>query len=258
MADAVWDPGKYLDFADHRSRPFFELVARIGAEKPRHVLDLGCGPGNLTATLAQRWPDAEIDAVDSSPDMVAAATARGVPARLGNVRDWRPDADTGVVVCNAVLQWVPEHPALMANWVRALPPDAWFAMQVPGNFSFPSHTIIRELADEPHWQNRIPADALRDKLAVLEPIEYAEILSVGDNVVDVWDTTYVQRLTGPDPVLEWVTGTALRPIRTALDDADWQEFRAELAPRLRALYPARADGTTWFPFRRIFAVASAR
>jgi trans-aconitate 2-methyltransferase len=258
MSASRWDPSKYLDFAEHRSRPFFELVGRIGAEKPRHVLDLGCGPGNLTGALAQRWPDAVLDAVDSSPEMVAAARARGVPARLLDVRDWRPGADTDVVVCNAVLQWVPQHPELLASWVRALPPAAWLAMQVPGNFGFASHVIIRDLADEPHWQHRMPADPLRDQPAVLTPTEYAEILSVGDTAVDVWETTYVQRLAGPDPVLEWVTGTALRPIRTALDDADWAEFRAELAPRLRAEYPPRPDGATWFPFRRIFAVASTR
>ncbi|GAA5072553.1 trans-aconitate 2-methyltransferase [Nocardia iowensis] len=252
----MWDPKKYLDFADHRARPFFELIARIDAEKPRRVVDLGCGPGNLTGVLADRWPGAHLDALDSSPEMVQEAKQRGIAARVLDVHDWQPDPETDVVVCNAVLQWVPDHLALLAEWLPALPAGAWFAMQVPGNFDAPSHREIRALATEPRWRSELAEIALRSADAVPTPAEYATVLAVDDIAVDVWETTYLQRLSGPDPVLEWVTGTALRPIRAALDDEDWREFRTELAPRLRVAYPARSDGTTWFPFRRIFAVAN--
>lgn len=250
----MWDPGKYLMFDDHRGRPFDELVARIRVDAPRRVADLGCGPGNLTETLAKRWPAATIEAFDSSPEMVAAARERGLLASVADVVDWHPAPDTDVAVSNAVLQWVPEHPALLRRWVDELPTGAWLAMQVPGNFSAPSHAIVRELAGSARWRSRLDG-VLRPEDAVLDPADYATLLADAGCAVDAWETTYVQRLTGPDAILEWITGTALRPVKAALPEAGWQDFRAELAPRLRAVYPPRADGTTWFPFRRVFAVA---
>lgn len=251
----TWDPALYLDFDDHRSRPFHDLIARVGARTPRHVVDAGCGPGHLTAVLAQRWPGARVSAFDSSPEMVAAARARGIAAEQADLAGWTPPADADVVVTNAVLQWVPEHVALLPRWLAALPSGAWFAMQVPGNFGAPSHVLVRELLHEPRWRGSV---ALRDEDAVPEPGVYAELLAGAGAAVDVWETTYHQRLTGPDPVLEWISGTALRPVRDALAPPDYTRFRAELAPRLRTAYPAGPDGSTWFPFRRIFAVAQVR
>lgn len=252
----MWDPTKYLAFDDHRSRPFFDLVARISVEAPRRVVDLGCGPGHLTSALGQRWPSAVLEASDSSPEMVAAARERGIDATVLDVRDWQPAEDTDVVVSNAVLQWVSGHDELLARWVKQLPHGAWLAFQVPGNFDAPSHVRTRELAASPAWRDQLASVVLREDDAVLDPAGYATLLSdCAGCVVDAWETTYLQRLTGEDPVLEWITGTALRPIRNALSDEDWQRFREELAPRLRSDYPQRADGTTWFPFRRVFAVA---
>ena len=251
----MWDPQKYLAFDDHRSRPFFDLISRISVEAPRRVVDLGCGPGHLTLALARRWPAAALEASDSSPEMVSAARERGIDATVLDVREWRPAADTDVVVTNAVLQWVPGHDELLARWVEQLPSGAWLALQVPGNFDAPSHVRTRELAASDAWRDRLDSVVLREEDAVLAPAGYAGLLSDAGCEVDAWETTYVQRLTGDDPVLEWITGTALRPIRDALPDDDWQRFRAELAPTLRAEYPRRADGTTWFPFRRVFAVA---
>ncbi|ANZ35331.1 trans-aconitate methyltransferase [Lentzea guizhouensis] len=244
----MWDPAQYLAFADHRARPFYELLARVRADSPRRVVDVGCGPGNLTVSLRERWPGAAIEAFDSSAEMVEAAREAGVDARVGDVTTWEPPADTDVVVSNAVLQWVPEHPSIVRRWVSRLPGGAWLAFQVPGNYGDPSHRLIREVAGE-----RL-AHVFRAEKPVLHPVEYAELLA-GCSSVDVWETTYVQRLSGPDPVLEWVSGTALRPVRAALSSADWDAYVAELAPRLREAYPERADGTTWFPFRRIFVVA---
>jgi trans-aconitate 2-methyltransferase len=254
----MWDPAKYLAFGDHRARPFHDLVARIGADSPRRVVDLGCGPGNLTETLGQRWPGAVIEASDSSPEMVAAARERGIGAEVLDVNDWKPQADTDVVVSNAVLQWVPGHTALLSRWARELPDGAWLAVQVPGNFASPSHTTIREVAGRPRWQRELGELVLREPLAVLDPAGYADVLVDAGCEVDAWETTYLQRLSGPDAVLEWVTGTALRPIRAALAEDAWTQFRAELAVELRAAYPTRPDGSTWFPFRRVFAVAQVR
>jgi trans-aconitate 2-methyltransferase len=251
----MWDPRRYLAFADHRSRPFFDLTGRIHADEPRAVVDLGCGPGTLTETLRARWPGARLEAFDSSPEMVAAARERGITADVGDVREWRPGPDVDVVVSNAVLQWVPGHAELLTRWVAELPAGAWLAIQVPGNFAASSHVAIRELAESPAWRNRLAEVALREEDAVLDPAGYAGLLTDAGCAVDAWETTYLQRLTGADAVLEWVTGTALRPIRAALDEPGWQRFRADLAPILDAAYPPRADGTTWFPFRRVFVVA---
>jgi len=251
----VWDPGKYLDYADLRARPFYDLTSHIGASEPRRVVDLGCGPGNLTVSLRDRWPSATLECSDSSPEMVEAARARGLDAALLDVRDWKPAPDTDVVVSNAVLQWVPDHAALLRRWVSSLPGGACLAVQVPGNFDAPSHVLTRELAASPAWASHLADVVLREDDAVSTPLEYADLLADAGCDVDAWETTYVQPLRGPSPVLEWITGTALRPIRAALPDAGWERFRAALEPLLREAYPPRPDGTTWFEFRRVFFVA---
>jgi trans-aconitate 2-methyltransferase len=250
----VWDPQAYLARRDERARPFHDLIARVYADSPRAVVDLGCGPGNLTGLLARRWPSATLRALDSSPEMVAAAREAGIDAQLGDVVTWRPAHDADVVVCNAVLQWVPGHAELLRRWARELPAGAWLAMQVPANFDAPSHEAARQLAGDRRWRDRI-AGLLRDPDSVLDAAGYAELLAGAGCDVDAWETTYLHRLDGPDPVLEWMTGTALRPVRAVLDDAEWSAFRAELAPLLARAYPPRDDGTTWLPFRRVFAVA---
>jgi trans-aconitate 2-methyltransferase len=248
----LWNPSAYLAFDDHRARPFHDLLARVAARSPRRVVDVGCGPGNRTASLIARWPDAKVEAVDSSVEMVEAARARGIDAQRGEVAEWMPAPDTDVVVTNAVLHWVPQHRELLPQWVAALPAGAEFALQVPGNFGAPSHTEVRALLAEPRWAGTVEP---RGTDTVAEPAEYAALLAATGAEVDVWETTYMHRLTGPDPVLAWIGSTALRPVRDSLDDAAYTAFRAELAPRLRAAYPAQPDGSTWFPFRRIFAVA---
>ncbi|MEU3270470.1 trans-aconitate 2-methyltransferase [Saccharomonospora sp. NPDC006951] len=251
----MWDPAKYLDFGDLRARPFYDLVGRVRAEKPERVTDLGCGPGNLTAELARRWPEAALEAIDGSPDMVAAARDAGIDARVGDVKDWSPAPGTDVVVTNAVLHWVPGHQDLLRRWVGELREGAWLAMQVPANFAAPSHELTRRLADSPRWVSRLGDAVLREDDAVGEPEEYAELFADLGCAVDVWETTYVQRLTGESAVLEWISGTALRPVRAALEPREWETFRGQLADLLDEAYPRREDGSTWFPFRRIFAVA---
>lgn len=254
----MWDPAVYLRYGDERSRPYVDLTARVGADHPRTVVDLGCGPGNLTATLAERWPAARIVGLDSSPEMIAKAAALNTRAEFStaDVRDWTPSADTDVVVCNAVLQWVPGHPDLLARWAGELPEGAWLAVQVPGNFDAASHRILRAVAADPRWARRL-APVLR-AAPVLDVGEYAEILTGAGCAVDAWESTYLHLLPvpGPEhPVLAWLEGTALRPIRATLGDGrEWTDFRAALAEQLSAAYPIRA-GRVHFPFRRIFFVA---
>src|ERR1700728_1680689 len=153
----MWDAGQYLRYGGERSRPFFDLIAQVGATDPRYVADLGCGPGNLTAALAQRWPGAAVVGVGNSPEMIEAATnaaasgAANLAFQLGDVRDWRPARPVDVLVCNAVLQWVPGHQELLLNWADLLAAGGWLAFQLPGNFDQPSHAIIRELAQSARW-----------------------------------------------------------------------------------------------------------
>lgn len=252
----MWDPGQYARFADQRGRPFFDLVARIGAGAPASVVDLGCGSGELTATLLDRWPGAVVRGVDSSPDMLAAARRHEVPGRLafacGDLRDWRPEEPVDVVVCNAALQWVPGHADLLPALVAALAPGGWLAFQVPGNFGAPSHVILADLVRSPRYR-RLLASAAQP--ASLEPADYLGRLVACGCEADVWETTYHHVLVGRDPVVEWVKGTALRPLLAALgSDAEREAFLAEFAERLRPVYPPSAFGTV-LPFRRIFAVA---
>ena len=252
----MWDPGQYARFADQRGRPFFDLMARIGAEAPASVVDLGCGSGELTATLLERWPGAVVQGVDGSPDMLAAAERRAVPGRLtfacGDLRDWRPEAPVDVLVCNAVLQWIPGHADLLPGLVGALAPGGWLAFQVPGNFGAPSHVILAELVHAARYRDRLASAA---QPASLEPADYLERLVACGCEVDVWETTYHHVLQGRDPVVEWVKGTALRPLLAALgSDADRERFLSEYADRLRPVYPPGPHGTV-LPFRRIFAVA---
>ncbi|MEV0731646.1 trans-aconitate 2-methyltransferase [Polymorphospora sp. NPDC050346] len=253
----TWDPTTYLRYGDERARPFLDLVARIDADRPRAVVDLGCGPGNLTATLAARWPNARVEGIDSAPEMVDRARREvpGVDFGLGDVRDWRPAPDVDVLVSNAALQWVPGHEELLTRWAGELPAGAVIAVQVPGNFGAPSHRALRELAAEPAWA---PLAGLLRESPVSDAAGYATLLTAAGCAVDAWETTYVHLLPaepGADhPVLRWMDGTALRPVRAALDDEAFAAFRRQLAVRLEAAYPAR-DSLVYFPFHRIFVVA---
>jgi trans-aconitate 2-methyltransferase len=250
----TWSPSTYLQFADERGRPFVDLLARVGAENPEVVVDLGCGPGQLTATLAQRWPEARVQGLDSSPEMVARAQDHAggrLSFAVADLRSWQPEEPVDVLVSNATLQWVPGHRELLPQLVAAVRPGGWLAFQVPGNFGEPSHRLLHELAAEPRF-----AAATRGVLrpAAAEPTDYLADLSALGCTVDVWETTYLHVLTGPDPVFRWISGTGARPVLQALDQGRRTEFEAEYRARLAAAYPAGAYGTV-LPFRRIFAVA---
>jgi trans-aconitate 2-methyltransferase len=254
---SAWDPSRYLRFAGERARPFLDLVARIDAAAPATVVDLGCGEGSLTALLSRRWPAARITGVDSSPEMLAGAEQYAVAGRLefalGDVRTWQPDGPVDVIVTNAVLHWVPEHDRLLDRWAGQLSPGGWLACQVPGNFRSPTHALLAELCRSPRWSGQL-ADAGPDPDAILAPAGYLDVLTAAGLTADVWETTYLHVLDGADPVLGWVHSTVLRPVLGLLEEDDTAEFTAEYAAVLRAAYPARADGSTVLPFRRVFAV----
>ncbi|QBR92320.1 methyltransferase domain-containing protein [Nocardioides euryhalodurans] len=249
----TWDPEHYLTYADERGRPFVELVRRVAAERPADVVDLGCGPGNLTRLLAQRWPGARVCGLDASPEMVDTAQ-RDVPDlafEVADLRDWAASGDeVDVLVSNATLQWLPEHLDLLPGLVERVRPGGWIAFQVPGNFGEPSHTLRDELAaQEPY------ADHVRDVAVPSshDPEVYLAALAGLGCQVDVWETTYLHVLTGEDPVFAWVSATGARPTLEALPEGLRADFEAEYRKRLREAYPDRGHGVV-MPFRRIFAV----
>lgn len=269
---AAWDPEQYLRFADERSRPFEDLLARVGrtwgigsrggADQPvpALVVDLGCGPGNLTASLSDRWPSARVVGVDSSPEMVERASSLARPGGLefvaGDLRCFEPDGPVDVLVSAATLQWVPGHVDLFGRFLSWLAPGGCFAFQVPGNFDQPSHVLLHELATSDRWRDRLAA-AVESEPSSLGPAVYLRaLLDAGASAVDVWETTYFHLLQGPDAVLEWIKGTGLRPVLGALGEGpDRAEFLASYGAALRAAYPRDEEDRTVFPFRRIFAVA---
>jgi trans-aconitate 2-methyltransferase len=251
----TWDPGHYLTFADERGRPFVELVQRIDAAAPGSVVDLGCGPGNLTALLARRWPAASVLGLDSSTDMIATARANvaGIEFEVEDLREWVASdaAPVDVLVSNATLQWVPGHLDLLPALVGRVAPGGWLALQVPGNFGEPSHTIRTGLAAEARYAPHLQGVAVPSSH---DPATYLDVLAGLGCTVDAWETTYLHVLTGEDPVFTWVTGTGARPTLQALPDGLREEFAAEFRSRLAAAYPDRGYGVV-LPFRRIFVVA---
>jgi trans-aconitate 2-methyltransferase len=250
----TWDPDRYLTYADERGRPFVELLARIGTAAPTEVVDLGCGAGNLTGLLAERWPDARVVGLDSSPEMITAAQGLGqsVTYAVADLRDWQPERPVDVLVSNATLQWIPGHLELLPSLVAAVAPGGWFAFQVPGNFDEPSHTIRAELAAEAPYAEHTEGVATP---ASHDPAVYYDALTAAGCSADVWETTYTHVLDGADPVFTWVSGTGARPTLQALPDDLRATFEAEFKSRLAAAYPVRTDGTVLLPFRRVFAVA---
>lgn len=265
MSPYTWDPERYLTYADERGRPFVELLARVapdprGADEPGTVVDLGCGPGNLTALLARRWPGAAVTGLDSSPEMIARARADvpGIAFEVADLREWAaPDplalrAPVDVLVSHATLQWVPGHLRLLARLLDRVADGGWLAFQVPGNFEEPSHRIRRDLAAE------APYSAHTRDVAVPEAHDaatYLRALHAQGCEVDAWETTYLHVLTGDDPVFDWVSGTGARPTLQALPGELRGRFESEFRRRLREAYPPDTQGRVVLPFRRVFVVA---
>ncbi|WP_406202456.1 methyltransferase domain-containing protein [Kitasatospora sp. NBC_01560] len=262
MPTPTWDPDQYLRFATERTRPLHDLLAHVPTlphEPAPTVLDIGCGPGNSTAALRRRWPAAHLTGIDNSPQMLDTARTTGEPTAdylLADAATYDPTpAAPDAIVSNATLQWIDGHLRLLTHWAAALPPGGVIALQVPGNFDAPSHTILTELRRSPRWRDHLGDDT---PAGVHPPADYLHALTTAGCSADVWETTYSTLLTGPDPVLEWVKGTALRPVLARLTDPAQQDaFLTEYGALLRRAYPAGPHGTV-FPFRRIFAVGTRR
>ena len=262
-----WDPGQYHKFSDHRRRPAIELLARVPpVADPELVVDLGCGSGEITRLLAERWPEAAVHGVDNSPDMLERARAgdeAGGVAQVdwieADIAVWTPPSPPGLIYANASLQWVDGHGALFPRLFRSLAPGGALAVQMPRSREARSHILMHEvLGGGGPAGGRIGPESLREEVArrwVLAPEEYLDLLAAGADRLDVWTTEYLQVLEGEDPVLEWVSGTGLRPILNGLAEPDLSRFLDTYRQALRDTYPRRPDGTTLYPFSRLFIVA---
>lgn len=258
IGSVTWQPGRYLAFASERLRPAIDLLSRVPLDTPSRIADLGCGPGNSTALLRQRWPDAEILGVDSSSDMLAEALRTGPDATWlqADLVAWQPDGAFDLIFSNATLHWLDHHDRLLPRLVDALTPGGCLAVQMPNNFHEPSHRSVAEIAAKSPWAEALVGTLRKDPVS--EPARYYDLLAPLCATLELWETVYHQVLAGEDPVLNWLRGTTLRPVLSRLDEADQATFETALAERLRRSYPPLADGRTLFPFRRLFMVALAK
>jgi trans-aconitate 2-methyltransferase len=251
-----WDPNQYLKFTDHRLRPALDLLAQIALEAPRSVYDLGCGPGNITRLLADRWPNARVVGVDSSADMLAKARteASGVAFEQADIARWSPPAPADLLFSNATLHWLDDHAALLPRLAAQLAPGGVLAIQMPDNRASPSHVLMDEAAAAGPWHPKLAR--LRPVYGSMQsPDAYYRMLAPVAAQVDIWETTYLHVLEGGNPVVEWTKGTALRPYLDALEEPARAAFLAAYAARVAAAYPRQPDGRTLLPFHRIFIVA---
>lgn len=248
-----WDPTVYLRHSDERSRPFLDLLARVSAE-PGTVVDLGCGPGHLSAVLRERWAGARIHGVDSSATMIERAERERVPGvtyERADAATWEPPAPVDLLVSNAMFQWLPDPLGAVRRLMGHVAPGGTFALQVPHNHDAPSHVLLRELAGRPPYGEH----TARAHRVTVPPIDdWLELFAGPGWSVDAWSTTYLHVLDGEDPVFSWISGTGARPVLQALPSTLRDRFEQEYRVVLREAYPRRPWGTV-LPFERIFVVA---
>jgi trans-aconitate 2-methyltransferase len=250
-----WNPAQYLRFTDERLRPALDLLARVPLTAPAHAVDLGCGPGNVTAILKTRFPAAEVVGIDSSPAMLEKARATVPNCRfvLGDFATWQPETALDLIYSNAALHWLREHQVLFPRLVSLLAPGGVLAAQMPAMHDAPLRALQYTVAAAGPW-----AETLRgvgSAPPVLEPGEYWDILRPRVASLDIWETTYLHVLHGEDAIGEWASGTSLRPFLDALPAEQRPAFRRAYAEAVAPHYPRRADGSTLLPFRRLFIVA---
>jgi trans-aconitate 2-methyltransferase len=253
-----WNPDQYLKFAGPRFRPAQDLLARIDADAPATVYDLGCGTGHITQMLAQRWPHARITGVDDSADMLSKARAESacIQWQQQSIADWSPNEPADIVYSNAALHWLGSHETLFPRIMQQLAKGGTLAVQMPRNFNARSHTLIEETVRSGPWAQQLTG--LIRSSPVQEPDFYYDILAECASHIDIWETQYLQALTGTNPVKEWTKGTWLKPFLDALDEPERQAFENDYAQRVAQVYPTRPDGITLFPFRRLFIIARKR
>jgi trans-aconitate 2-methyltransferase len=251
-----WSARQYLKFEDERTRPPRDLLAQVPLKSARCVIDLGCGPGNSTELLLERFPQAQVIGVDSSPDMLCQARERlpNCEFAQADLADWSPPERTDLLFGNAVFQWVPDHPAVLRRLLAALPAGGVLAVQMPDNTEEPALALMREVAASGPWAAPLAlAAAARDDLPT--PAAYYDLLKPVCAQLDIWHTVYNHVMAGPDAVVEWFRGSGLRPFLSPLDEVMRRGFLAEYTARIARAYPPRHDGHVLLRFPRLFVVA---
>lgn len=250
----TWEPQIYLRYADIRFRAGLDLIARIPKLDYPIIYDLGCGTGHLTRILADTFRGSKVTGIDSSPEMLFEAR-REFPAlnwQQADITAWRPPAPPHLIYTNAALQWVPDHETLLPSLLNKLRPNGVIAMQVPRHFESPSHLGLKELVTQSEWREILEPLLLAP---IPAPEMYWRWLSPHARNIDIWETIYMQVLDGPDPVVNFMRGTALRPFLSALSEHQAAPFIGAFAKQMAVAYPPEANGQTLFPFRRLFVVA---
>jgi trans-aconitate 2-methyltransferase len=252
----TWSARQYVAFEEERTRPVRDLVAAVPGGSVRHAIDLGCGPGNSTEVLLDRFPDAAVSGLDSSPDMIEAARRRlpAVEFEVGSVETWDAPGPFDVILANAVFHWVPDHASLFPRLMAKLAGGGALAVQMPDNLEEPSHRLMRQVASEGPWAERLGA-AAGERTEVQTAEWYFRLLQPLCARVDVWRTTYHHLLAGPSAVVEWFKGSGLRPFLAPLDEPQRAAYLARYEAAIAAAYPPAADGTVLLPFPRLFIVA---
>ncbi len=253
-----WDPSRYLRFGGERTRPSHDLVSRIFVDAPVSVVDLGCGPGNSTRVLRERWPAATVVGVDNSAAMIESARSAFPDGEwtLGDMETWSAPTPVDVVFSNAALQWATGHEALVRRWFGMVAPGGALAFQMPSGKYSPVRQLMQEVADDPAWSARMTA--ARRALTMEEPAVYYDALAPLARGIDMWETEYAHVLASADAIVDWMSGTGLRPFLDALESPEERaRFTRALTARVAQAYPVRADGKVLFPFRRLFLIAYA-
>jgi len=255
---ADWRADAYRRFEAERTRPAADLLARVPPDGRVRIVDLGCGPGNSTALLAERHPRAAIVGLDSSPNMLDAARQRlpRVDFQQGDIAAWS-DPSVELVFANAALQWVPDHIGVMRRLAAELPARGCLAVQMPDNEDEPSHALMREIAATARFRDKLAdAAAARERIGAFAA--YDDALSASCDEIDIWRTTYVHRLAGPDAIIAWLESTGLRPFLNPLDADERADFLALYRAAIARAYPSHAGGGALLPFPRLFIVATRR
>lgn len=248
-----WQPRKYLAYAEERTRPARDLLAKVLLNNPRTVYDLGCGPGNSTALLVERFARARVIGIDNSPAMLAAArkTCPEADYHEADLTTWQPEETPDLLFSNATFQWVPNHLAVLARLAEMLKPGGVLAVQMPDNLAEPSHRLMQEVADAGPWAAKLKtAAAARDPLP--SPQVYYWHLKPFFTRLEIWHTVYNHPLAGASGIVDWVTSTGLRPYLDPLETSERVQYLAAYEARIAKAYPALADGTVLLRFPRLF------
>ncbi len=252
---STWNPETYLQFERERTLPCRDLVSRIELQAPLQIADLGCGPGNSTAVLAERWPAAKILGVDNSPEMLKMARSSKIRAEWleADILNWSPRESFDLIFSNAALQWVPDHETLIPKLFGFVIRDGALAFQMPTRTDL-WFEVLTKLLESPAWKDRLRS-ASSDFFSRELPFYY-DRLSESSRKIDLWATEYSHVLPNAEAVVDWTRGTALRPLLSQLPDSRSRGiFLSDYTKEIAKAYPRQPDGKILFPFLRRFVIA---